>query len=224
MTSMSPSSPLPERPTEEGQSSKDSSLNEAQKKKTQDISSSQASSSSQSEQPMSTSDTSEKSGKRQQDDSMDVDPVDQAIADAVSASEEEEEKKEQACDKIKRAEKENAEEEASTEECYKEMQQQAESLKSEGNSFFKEGLFHQAVEKYTLAIELLSDHTMTKTSQQILQSLLSNRAFCHIKLENYGSGIVDAERALQFNPLFSKAYYRRGCAYLCLSKYKKAQK
>lgn len=127
-------------------------------------------------------------GEKEGDDvPMDVDPVDQAIIDAVSASEEDdEEKKELACEKIKRAEKENAEEEASTEECYLEMQQQADSLKTEGNAFFKEGLFHQAVEKYTLAIELISDHTMTKNSQQILLSLLSNRAFCHIKLENYG--------------------------------------
>jgi hypothetical protein len=50
----------------------------------------------------------------------------------------------------------------------------------------------------------------------------SNRAFCHIKLENYGSAILDAGRAIKVNPGFSKAYYRRGCANLLLQKYKLA--
>ncbi|OXB71678.1 UNVERIFIED_CONTAM: hypothetical protein H355_016804 [Colinus virginianus] len=39
-----------------------------------------------------------------------------------------------------------------------------------------------------------------------------------------GSAVVDADRVLQVNPQCAKAYYRRGCAYCCLLKYKKALK
>lgn len=35
---------------------------------------------------------------------------------------------------------------------------------------------------------------------------------------------MDAERALELNPQFSKAYYRRGTGYFCLGKLKAAQR
>ncbi|PFH34183.1 serine/threonine protein phosphatase [Besnoitia besnoiti] len=127
-------------------------------------------------------------------------------------------------ERARREESQTQEEEAAMEECYDDMLQEAEKLKAEGNTHFKNQLFHLAVEKYTAAIDLLCDNTLTADAKQALQVLLCNRAFCQIKLENYGSAVVDAERVIQMNPLFAKAYYRRGCAYCCLSRYKKAQK
>lgn len=52
----------------------------------------------------------------------------------------------------------------------------------------------------------------------------SNRAFCHIKLENYGSAISDAERAVVCDKTYPKGYYRLGCAKSALFKWKEAQK
>lgn len=50
-----------------------------------------------------------------------------------------------------------------------------------------------------------------------------NRAFAHLKLENYGSAIADAAAALALDPSFIKAHYRRGSAYLALGKLKEAR-
>ena len=46
--------------------------------------------------------------------------------------------------------------------------------------------------------------------------LLSNRAFAHIRLENYGSAIADSSRAIEVDPAYIKAYYRRGTSQYAL--------
>jgi serine/threonine-protein phosphatase 5 len=51
----------------------------------------------------------------------------------------------------------------------------------------------------------------------------SNRAFCELKLEEYGSALMDADRAIELDRTFIKAYYRRGAAHLALGKYKDAR-
>ncbi|KMZ79723.1 serine/threonine protein phosphatase PP5 [Plasmodium vivax India VII] len=50
----------------------------------------------------------------------------------------------------------------------------------------------------------------------------TNRSFCHMKLENYGSSIEDIDEAIKINPLYAKAYYRKGCSFLMLSDLKSA--
>jgi serine/threonine-protein phosphatase 5 len=47
---------------------------------------------------------------------------------------------------------------------------------------------------------------------------LSNRSICNIKLENYGDAVIDATKAIEYNPAYVKAYYRRGDALLLLQK------
>ena len=46
--------------------------------------------------------------------------------------------------------------------------------------------------------------------------LLSNRAFAHLRLENYGSAIEDASDAIASDPEYIKAYYRRGSSQYAL--------
>lgn len=53
---------------------------------------------------------------------------------------------------------------------------------------------------------------------------LSNRAFASLKLENYGIAIIDAKAAIEIDPTFIKAYYRRGSAYFALMQLKAAIK
>lgn len=86
-------------------------------------------------------------------------------------------------------------------------------LKDEGNVLFKEGNFTAAVEKYSQGIDIM------KTAV-----LLSNRAFCQLKLELYGSAVADATEAIEVDPEYIKSYYRRGSAYLAMCKFKTALK
>ncbi len=51
-----------------------------------------------------------------------------------------------------------------------------------------------------------------------------NRAFAHIKLEEYGSAVEDATAAIDLDPNYVKGYYRRGDSYLALGKFKLALK
>lgn len=50
----------------------------------------------------------------------------------------------------------------------------------------------------------------------------ANRAFAHIKLENYGFAIEDSTKAVNKDPTYPKGYYRRASAYFALGKYKNA--
>uniref|UniRef100_A0A0G4FFZ0 Serine/threonine-protein phosphatase n=1 Tax=Chromera velia CCMP2878 TaxID=1169474 RepID=A0A0G4FFZ0_9ALVE len=105
----------------------------------------------------------------------------------------------------------------------KEIKKRADKHKEEGNVLFKAGHYVEASEEYTSAILICTEHE-NDILKADLHIYFSNRAFCQLRLENFGSCIVDAERALQVKPSFTKAAYRRGCAYMLLSKWKLASK
>ena len=90
----------------------------------------------------------------------------------------------------------------------------ADALKDEGNALFKDGKYADAVSKYDAAIELNPE----------VPAYYTNRAFCHLKMENHGLAIADATVALELDKTFIKAYYRRGSAYMALARYKEALK
>ena len=62
--------------------------------------------------------------------------------------------------------------------------------------------FEFAVTCYTKSIEI---NPMEAASY-------SNRAMAFLKMKKYGSCIDDAEKALQIDPTYLKAYHRRGKA------------
>lgn len=90
----------------------------------------------------------------------------------------------------------------------------AEEFKTQGNKYFESNNFIRAIEFYSLAIQ----HDPTNAIYW------SNRAFCHIKMENYGSAISDGTAAITVNKSYAKAWYRRGAAYMALGNYKDALK
>ncbi|PAN16747.1 hypothetical protein PAHAL_3G083000 [Panicum hallii] len=92
--------------------------------------------------------------------------------------------------------------------------QKAEELKLKANESFKANKFSQAIELYSQAIELNSSNAV----------YWANRAFAHTKLEEYGSAVQDATKAIEIDPRYSKGYYRRGAAYLAMGKFKEALK
>ncbi|KEH33779.1 serine/threonine-protein phosphatase 5 isoform X1 [Medicago truncatula] len=90
----------------------------------------------------------------------------------------------------------------------------AEEFKVLANEAFKERKFAHAIDLYTQAIELNGQNAV----------YLANRAFAHLRLEEYGSAILDATKAIEVDPKYSKGYYRRGAAHLGLGKFKEALK
>lgn len=52
----------------------------------------------------------------------------------------------------------------------------------------------------------------------------SNRALAYLRLKNYGMVIEDANKCLELEPGFLKAFHRRGSAYLATNKFELAIK
>ncbi|KAK1568205.1 hypothetical protein Q3G72_021673 [Acer saccharum] len=89
-----------------------------------------------------------------------------------------------------------------------------EQLKNLANEAFKAHKYAQAIDLYTQAIELNDQNAV----------YWANRSFAHTKLEEYGSAIQDASKAIEVDPKYLKGYYRRGAAYLAMGKFKEALK
>ncbi|TYZ62550.1 hypothetical protein PybrP1_009670 [[Pythium] brassicae (nom. inval.)] len=89
----------------------------------------------------------------------------------------------------------------------------AEELKAQGNASLAAFRFPAAIALYSEAIALYPTAIY-----------LSNRAAAHMKTESYGLAIDDASAAIELEPSYIKAYYRRGSAELALGHHKKAVK
>ncbi|KAJ3202991.1 hypothetical protein HDU82_006925 [Entophlyctis luteolus] len=70
----------------------------------------------------------------------------------------------------------------------------------------------QAIEKYTEAIELVSDNAV----------YYANRAAAYSQDDDHANAIEDSKRAIEVDPTYSKAYSRMGHAYFCLGNYEDA--
>lgn len=90
-----------------------------------------------------------------------------------------------------------------------------EVLRSKANECFKSGKYQQAMEYYTKAID-------AEPMAQQTAICFGNRSFAACKLEQYGQALEDADKAIELNPQYIKAYYRRAAAYMGLNKYKSA--
>ncbi|KAK4193097.1 Serine/threonine-protein phosphatase T [Podospora australis] len=93
-------------------------------------------------------------------------------------------------------------------------EEQAVAFKNEGNTAFSAHDWPTAIDFYTKAIELNGNDPV----------FWSNRAQAYMKTEAYGYAIRDATRAIDLNPAFVKAYYRRAIAYAAILKLKDAVK
>jgi len=105
----------------------------------------------------------------------------------------------------------------------------AERCKEEGNVFFKQNNFFKALASYTEAIDLseveddgLDSLDGDRPKNPALAVYYANRAFCHIKMENFGSALADSTKAIEAKEEFPKGWYRRGSANLALGRAKDA--
>ncbi|KAJ2722847.1 Palmitoyl-protein thioesterase 1 [Coemansia sp. Benny D115] len=89
----------------------------------------------------------------------------------------------------------------------------ANELKLEANALYSKKHYHEAIEKYTEAIE--ADPTVP--------AFYTNRAQCYLLTEGYGAAKEDADSALALDEAFIKGYYRRAAALLAMGKLKEAR-
>lgn len=90
--------------------------------------------------------------------------------------------------------------------------QQAEELKQQANSCFKDKKYEEAIELYSAAIDKYPDSAI----------YYANRSFAHLRLENYGYALEDASKAISKDRKYIKGYYRRASAHMSLGKFKLA--
>lgn len=92
------------------------------------------------------------------------------------------------------------------------LNSQAEKYKNIGNDFFKKGDFQQAIENYTLAIEIDSNNA----------AYWNNRAAAYLKDGNHEKALRDATKAIQVDPGWDKSYWRKGTVLMATSDYSAA--
>ena len=83
---------------------------------------------------------------------------------------------------------------------------EAEGEKNSGNEFFKSGQYSEAIEAYSRAIQLSSD--------RVPATYFTNRSAAYMKRNSgqgsdLSKGLLDCDRAIQLDPNFAKAYYRK---------------
>jgi DnaJ family protein C protein 7 len=94
--------------------------------------------------------------------------------------------------------------------------QKIENLKKEGNDLLQSSDFEKAYEKYSEAIEI------DPNANNLNSQLYSNRAAAAQKLNKHDQAILDATKAIELNPEYTKAYQRRVASYMKLEKFEEA--
>ena len=85
----------------------------------------------------------------------------------------------------------------------------AEKLKATGNSQMSAKKYDDAIKSYTEAIKLDPTNAV----------YYSNRAAAYSSKNEHSSAVLDAEKAIEVDPSFVKAYHRLGCATIIVSNY-----
>jgi len=83
--------------------------------------------------------------------------------------------------------------------------------KDEGNEFFKNAKFPEAVERYTEAIKRDPTNHM----------LYTNRATAYTKLGAQAEALKDCDKCIELCPSFIKAYIKKGNVYFNMKQYQK---
>ncbi|KAI9005832.1 hypothetical protein CLU79DRAFT_723883 [Phycomyces nitens] len=100
---------------------------------------------------------------------------------------------------------------------------QVNRLKEEGNKFFKQVNYSEAIRFYTMAVELswarpLWEPLAFQYVREELAPVLSNRSAAQLALRNYVEALVDAEMVTRLKREWSKGWFRKGKALMGLSR------
>lgn len=88
----------------------------------------------------------------------------------------------------------------------------AEQYKTEANTAFNKGHYDQAIDLYSKAIDAFAQSAI----------YYANRSFAYLRTECFGYALADATKAIDIDPSYVKAYYRRASANMALGKFKLA--
>ena len=98
---------------------------------------------------------------------------------------------------------------------YNEYLKKVENLKIEGNELVEKNELKSAYNKYTEAINLYVDCPLNAI-------IYANRSWINLKLDNNSDALEDAKLAIESDPNYMKAYYRRGNANYFLFRFEDA--
>eukprot|EP01038_Epipyxis_sp_PR26KG_P008776 gene8776-11852_t len=90
-----------------------------------------------------------------------------------------------------------------------------EKIKEEGDKFFKDAKFEDAIRAYTRCLDSISDK-----SSELALKCYNNRAACYKQLSNFDGTIADSTAVLEYKPDDIKALMRRAQAYEACERYK----
>ncbi|GAA5803034.1 hypothetical protein EDC94DRAFT_693268 [Helicostylum pulchrum] len=96
-------------------------------------------------------------------------------------------------------------------------------LKEEGNKYFKQNNYIEAIRFYTMAVDLswsrpLWEPLAFQYVREELAPVLSNRSAAYLSLENYVEAYVDAEMVTRLKREWSKGWFRKGKALVGLGR------
>jgi peptidyl-prolyl isomerase D len=99
-----------------------------------------------------------------------------------------------------------------------ELLEAAKTIRQTGNSYFKEGNYTAALEKYGKSVRYAGTIIMTSVISDEVNAILaachSNSAMCWLKLKKFNEAKKSADDCLRIEPQNVKALYRRGLALL----------
>jgi len=90
----------------------------------------------------------------------------------------------------------------------------AEEHRTKGNEFFKDGKYPAAIKEY--------EEGLKRNPTSI--AIFSNRCAAYIKLMEPTTALKDADKCLELDPKFVKAYARKGTCHHLMKEYHKAMK
>ncbi|KIJ38906.1 hypothetical protein M422DRAFT_781229 [Sphaerobolus stellatus SS14] len=93
------------------------------------------------------------------------------------------------------------------------LPQDAAQLKAEADALFANAGFSKAIKKYAAAIKIVPDNAI----------LYSNRSACYIRLQRYDDARKDAEKAIELDKTFARAWGRLGEAFEGLEDFQQAK-
>ncbi|XP_050399439.2 tetratricopeptide repeat protein 1 [Patella vulgata] len=131
-----------------------------------------------------------------------------SVGEDDNEDEEEEEEDDVKVEKIDEDEYKRTLEETLSDDEKLERKNKSQECKDEGNKFFRESEFNEAIDKYSEALKICPFAFPKERS-----IMYSNRGACHMKLENNEEAIKDCSSAIDLHPHYLKAVLRRAELY-----------
>ncbi|CAG8504395.1 13310_t:CDS:1 [Racocetra fulgida] len=102
---------------------------------------------------------------------------------------------------------------------------QINSLREEGNKYYKAQNYPEAIKLYSLAIEMAFQRPVwepCELTRRDVSTCLINRAAAHMAINSWLNAYIDAEWGIRIKPDYVKGYFRKGKALMEMKRYDEA--